>query len=234
VSATDWQVHPHGELQPLSDNLWRVQGSLPGMPLERVMIVARMRDGRLVVHGAMALDEATMKRLEALGEPAVMLVPSGYHRMDAPRYAQRYPGMKIYCPKGSLERVHAVVRVDGTFDDFEGDATVRTTHLDGVADIEGVVHVTSGDGSTLVFNDALFNMPHAPGLGGLFTRLIGSSGGLRVSNTGRFFLVKDARMLGARLVALAGTPGLVRIAVAHHETFTDHPAEALRAVAGTL
>jgi hypothetical protein len=234
MSGAHWPVHPHGPIEKVADNLWRVEGDLPGMPLKRVMIVARMRDGRLVIHGAMALGEEAMKRLEALGEPAVMLVPSGYHRMDAPRYARRYPAMRVYCPRGSRDRVCAVVRVDGTFEDFEGDESVRALHLDGIGDQEGVVRVVSEDGATLVFNDVLFNMPHAPGLGGVFTRLIGLSGGPRVSRTGRFFLLKDPRALARRFVALAGTRDLVRVTVAHHETITGDPSQALREVALSL
>lgn len=234
MGSSDWRVVPHGPLEKLADNLWRVEGEVPGMPLKRVMAVMRLRDGRLVVHGAIALDEPAMKALEALGEPAVLLVPSAYHRMDAPRFARRYPKMRVYCPHGATERVAARVRVDGTYEDFEGDATVQLEPVDGIRDAEGVVRVASEDGTTLVFNDVLFNMPHAPGLGGLFTRFIGSSGGPRVSRTGRFFLVSDARALARRFVALAATRDLVRVMVAHHETITDQPAEALRAVATTL
>jgi hypothetical protein len=230
----DWPVLPHGPLERVADNLWRVEGSLGAMPLQRVMVVARLRDGRLVVHGAMAMQEPAMKELEALGEPAVMLVPSRYHRMDAPRYARRYPAMLVYCPRGSREQVAAVVRVDGTFEDFAGDASVRLDHVDGIGDMEGVVRVHSEDGTTLVFNDVLFNMPHRGGVGGRIVRLIGSSGGPRVTRTGRFFLVKDARALARRFVALAKTPDLVRVMVAHHETITHEPAEALRRVALTL
>jgi hypothetical protein len=234
MGKNDWRVLPHGPLQQVADNLWRVEGSLGAMPLTRVMVIARLRDGRLVVHGAMAMEEAAMKQLEALGEPAVMLVPSRYHRMDAPRYARRYPSMRVYCPRGSRGQVAAVVRVDGTYEDFAGDATVRLDHVDGIGDKEGVVRVASDDGTTLVFNDILFNMPHGTGLGGLAIRFIGSSGGPRVTGTGRFFLVKDARALARRFVALAATPDLVRVMVAHHETIDREPAEALRRVALTL
>jgi hypothetical protein len=130
--------------------------------------------------------------------------------------------------------VASVVRVDGTYEDFRGDAAICLDHLDGIGDVEGVVRVTSEDGTTLVFNDILFNMPHPPGLGGLLVHLIGSSGGPRVTRTGRFFLLRDARALARRLVALAATPGLVRVMVAHHETIVDRPDEALRRVALTL
>jgi hypothetical protein len=230
MSDKSWPVLPHGPIQKIADNLWRVEGNLPRIPLRRVMVVARMKDGRLVVHGAMALNEKAMKELEALGEPAVLLVPSGFHRMDAPRYARRYPKMRVYCPAGGLDRVASVVRVDGTYEDFAGDAAVRLEHVDGVGDKEGVVRVTSEDGATLVFNDILFNMPHR----GLVTRLLGSSGGPRVSYTARIALVRDARALARRFVALAATPALARVMVAHEQTIANEPAEALRAVAMTL
>jgi hypothetical protein len=226
----DWSVLPHGPLEAVADNLWQVTGDLPGMPLKRVMAVVRLSDGRLLVHGAMALREESMKELERLGEPAVMLVPSGYHRMDAPRYAKRYPRMRVHCPAGAVGRVAKVVRIDGTYEDFEGDPAVRLEHVDGIADGEGVVHVRSGDGVTLVFNDVLFNMPHRSWI----LRAIGASGGPRVSKTARFFLVKDVRALARRFVALAATPGLARVMVAHEDTITEDPAGVLRGVALTL
>jgi len=194
------------------------------------MAVVRMKDGRLVIHGAMALEDAAMKTLEALGEPAVMLVPSGFHRMDAGRFAHRYPKMQVYCPAGARARV----RLDGTYDDFAGDATVRLESVDGIGDAEGAMRVASQDGTTLVFNDILFNMPHPNGFGGVVTRILGSSGGPRVSRTARIALLKDARALARRFVALATTPDLVRVMVAHHETITEKPADVLRNVALTL
>ena len=234
MSHTDWRVLTHRPLEKVADNLWRVEGDLPSMPLKRVMAVVRMKDGRLVIHGAMALEDAAMKKLEALGEPAVMLVPSGFHRMDAARFAHRYPKMQVYCPAGARARVAARVRLDGTYDDFAGDASVRLEPVDGIGDAEGAMRVASEDGTTLVFNDILFNMPHPTGFGGVVTRVLGSSGGPRVSRTARIALLKDARALARRFVALATTPDLVRVMVAHHETITEKPADALRNVALTL
>jgi hypothetical protein len=230
MSEEDWPVQRHGPLEKVADNLWRVQGKIGLMPIDRVMVVVRLAAGGLLVHGAMTMTPEAMKELEALGEPQVLLVPSGFHRMDAPRYARRYPKMKVLCPAGSLGRVSKVVRVDGTYEDFAGDPAVKLEHVDGIGDTEGVVRVTSADGVTLVFNDILFNMPHR----GLFTRLIGSSGGPRVSRTARIGLLRDARALARRFVALAATPDLVRVMVAHEDTITTDPAGTLRSVALTL
>jgi hypothetical protein len=182
----------------------------------------------------MALDAKAMGELEALGEPAFIVVPSGYHRLDGPRFAARYPDARVLCPQGARGRVQQVVPVDGTYEDFAGDASVVLSHVDGIGDAEGVMRVTSEDGVTLVFNDILFNTPHRYGLDGIVLRMLGSSGGPRVSRTARIALLKDPRALARRFVALAATPGLVRICVAHHETIVDDPAGALRSVAMTL
>src|SRR6266542_7018228 len=45
-----WTVLAHDPIEKLAENLWRVRGSLPRMTLKRVMTVARLDDGRLVVH----------------------------------------------------------------------------------------------------------------------------------------------------------------------------------------
>jgi hypothetical protein len=231
----DWRVLPHGKLEKLGSDLWRIQGSLDRPPMPRAMTIARMRDGRLVIHSAVAAGEETMKEIEALGEVAILLVPSRYHRIDAPRFVKRYPRLRVLCPRGSREPVSRVVRVDGTYEDFAGDDRVRLDHVDGVGDSEGVMRVRSDDGTTLVFNDVLFNLPHGPGLGGLALRLIGSSGGPLVTRIARTFIVKDPRALARRFVALAsGTPDLARIVVAHGDVIDQQPAEVLRRVAGTL
>jgi hypothetical protein len=238
MSDADWPVSPHGKLEKLAENLWRVQGSMAGLPMPRVMTIARIADGereRLVIHSPVALREDAMRQVEALGEPAFLLVPSRYHRIDARRFARRYPKARVLCPAGSRPYVAAVVRVDGTYDDFGGDDKVSLEHLDGIADVEGVMRVRSGDGTTLVFNDVLFNLPHGPGLGGLAMRLVGSSGGPRVTRIARTFIVKDRRALARRFVALANeTPDLVRIVVSHSDVIDREPAEVLRRVALTL
>jgi hypothetical protein len=233
-----WPVSPHGRLEKLADNLWRVQGSM-ALPMPRVMTIARLRSdagsGGLVIHSAIALQEEAMHAIEALGEPAFLLVPSRYHRIDAPRFARRYPKARVLCPAGSRAQVADVVRVDGTYDDFHGDENVRLEHIDGVGDAEGVMRVRSADGTTLVFNDILFNLPHGSGAGGLALRLVGSSGGPRVTRIARTFIVKDRRALARRFVALAnGTPDLVRIVVSHGDVIDREPTEVLRQVALTL
>lgn len=232
----EWTVLRHYPIEKLEPNLWCVTGTLPGMGLKRVMTLVRSEDGRVVVHSAIALAEEAMSEIEAWGTPSVLLVPNAYHRLDAPAYAARYPDMKVLCPKGGRKKIGEVVRVDGTYDDFEGDPSVQLEYLDGVHKVEGVLTVRSSESSTsLVFNDTVFNMPHGKGLAGfIFRHITASTGGPRISRLYRWFAVKDKSALRAHLTRLADTPNLVRIVVSHQRPITEEPAETLRQVAATL
>ena len=228
----EWCVLRHGPIEKLENNLWTVTGSLPGMSLKRVMTVARLDDGDLVMHSAIALDESSMSDIEAWGRPAFLLVPNAYHRLDAPAYAARFPDLKVLCPRGSRTKVEQVVRVDGDYGAFPENASVELRHLAGIRESEGVMIVRSAGGASLIFNDAVFNMPHGRGLAGfIFRYLTGSTGGPRVTRLFRMMAVKDRPAFKADLGSLAETPGLVRIIVSHHEPIVDRPAEVLRRIA---
>jgi len=230
-----WTVLPHLPIEELTENLWRIQGSLPNMPLKRVTTVARRENGELVIHNAMAMDEPTMTRLLAWGTPSYLLVPNGYHRLDAFAFKARFPEIKVLCPRGSTKKVAQVVAVDGAYQDFPADDAIQLDPIPGLADAEGVMVVKSSDGVTLVFNDLLFNMPHGKGVMGLvFRHLTQSTGGPRISRLVRWFLLKDRPALRDQLLQLAATPDLRRIIVSHHRTISDDPAAVLRGVAASL
>ena len=134
-----WKVLAHEPLVKLADNLLWVRGALPGMSLKRTMVVVRAGDGRLLIHNGIALEESAMAELERFGTPAFLIVPNGGHRLDAPAYKRRYPGLRLFTPKGSRKRVQEVVDVDGTFEDFPASDVARLETLQGVNEAEGAV-----------------------------------------------------------------------------------------------
>ena len=232
--APTWNVLPHRPIQKLTENLWTVTGALPNMPLDRVLSIAKMGDGRLVLHNGIALEEPAMKEIEAFGKPSFLLVPNGYHRLDAPAFKQRYPEIKVLCPEGARKKVEEVVAVDGTYADLPADDRVSLHDIEGVGRGEGYLKVRSDDGVSLVFNDVFFNMPHQPGFQGLVLRLMGSTGGPKVTRVGKLFLIKDKQAVKAQLEALASTPDLKRVIVMHGDSVSDDPGGLLRKVAATL
>jgi hypothetical protein len=91
------KILPHGPIEELAPGLWSVTGDLP-IPLKRNMVVYRLKDGTLLLHSVIAMEEEGMKKLEALGKPSVLIVPHGGHRMDAKFYKERYPAARVLAP----------------------------------------------------------------------------------------------------------------------------------------
>jgi len=215
-ASDDWKVLEHDTISKLTDRLWRVEGMVPGMSLRRVMTVVKRASGGLLIHSAIALNDSEMAELEAWGKPELLLIPSGYHRLDAPAYKKRYPDLQVFAPRGSRSKVEEVIRVDGTYEDVPKDDVVQAFTLPGTAEREGALLVRDGDGVTLILNDVVMNMDRRTDLlGFLFTTLLGSAPGPRVSRLSRLAIVKDRGALKAELLRLAALPDLARLVVSH-------------------
>jgi hypothetical protein len=229
-----WTVFPHGPIEKIEPNMWRVQAQFPGAPFPRAMILVRLADGRVIVHNAIALADAEMKELEAWGTPAFLVVPNGAHRMDAKVFKDRYPSLRVVTPPGARPKVEEILEVDDTAGSF-GDDSVTYEVLGGTKEREGVLSVRGTAGTTLVFNDALMNMRSLPGFGGFVMGLFGFSGPApKVSFPTRMALVADKKALRAHLERLAGAAKLVRIEVAHGAAVTERAADLLREAAAAL
>lgn len=232
---TEWKAHDHTPIQKLSERVWRVEGSVPKLPLRRVMTIIKRADGGLIVHNGVAVRDAELAEIQAWGEVKAIIVPNAYHRLDARVFKDRFPNAQVIAPSGARTKVEQVVPVDLTYDQVAADAHVELVHLDGTKQREGAMIARDVGGATLVFNDGLFNMPHVPGFQGFVLKNItGSTGGPRVSNLMRWFVIADKRAYRAHLERLADTPDLRRIVVSHHETIENDPAGALRRAAATL
>ena len=80
-----WEVLPHGPVTAIDDGILTVTGRipLPLVELERRMTVVRLSDGSTIIYSAVALEDAAMKQIEALGVPRYLVVPGDAHRLDA-------------------------------------------------------------------------------------------------------------------------------------------------------
>jgi hypothetical protein len=229
-----WNVLEHGPLQQLADNLWRIEGALPGMSLRRTMTVVRRDDG-LVLHSVIAVADDVRARIEALGAPRFMLIPNGGHRLDAPAYKARYPELRVFCPRGSREAVAERVPVDGTYEDFPGDPAIHLETLHGIGDREGAMIVRSADGTTVVISDAMMNMdPKRDWMGKIFTVIMGSAPGPRVSRFARWKFITDQGALKADFLRFAAIPDLVRLVVSHEKVASGPDAAAALQTAATF
>lgn len=235
-TQTGWDVLPHGPLVQLAENLWWVSGDIPNMSLKRTMTLVRLGAGGLLLHSAIALEASAQAELESFGVPEILVVPNGMHRLDAPAYKRRYPQLRVLGPEGSRKKIEQVIPLDAVTSTFEEDASVRFEALRGVDGAEDAMWVQSRDGLTLVLTDVMFNMDRKRDvLGFLFTTVLGSAPGPRVSRLAKMLLVRDKLALREHFQQLAETPNLIRVIVAHEKVAHGEEArEALRKAATYL
>lgn len=234
---TTWTVLPHEPWVRHEENLWTLSGMLPRGGLKRRMTVVRLADGRLVIHSAVAMDDASRAAMEAWGPPAFLIVPNRFHRLDARTFKDRWPAMQVIAPPAAAKYVREVVPVDGGLELLPRDPSFVGELLGGTGEREGVYVVKSGAANervTLIFNDALFNLGRGKGFGGFVTRLIASAPGPRVTRIARLFLFDDLVAGRAHYERLANVPGLYRIVVSHGRVIEENPGDVLRAVAATM
>ncbi|HSD88052.1 MAG TPA: hypothetical protein VLB44_11080 [Kofleriaceae bacterium] len=223
-----WKVLPHGDIQQFADHLYVVEGRLrmPFGETSRHMTIVRLSGGRLAIFSAIALDEARMAKLESLGTPTFLIVPSAIHRIDAKPWKDRYPGLQVIAPVNAREKVGRVVGVDTTSLDL-GDPHVRLEYIPGTGNRELAMIVETATGKTLVINDLIFNMPAMSGIGGWAFRLLGFGfGHPSMPKLVKRRLVDDDREVRTQLRDWAGLDGLERIIVAHGAPI-EKPREAL-------
>lgn len=232
----NWHVLPHDPLQELTENLWRVEGALPHFSMRRVMTIVRMSNGELLIHSAIALDAASMQRIEAWGTPSILLVPHVRHRMDAPRFKHRFPKLRVFAPPAVMKKARAVVDVAGTYADVPPDPSFSLELLDGLGESEGALVVHSQAGNSVVLNEVIFDLP--PPKSAFLRSLVSVAGfgpGACVTPVVKLELVKDKAKLSAHLERLAALPNLQRLIVSHHRMSEGaEAARALRQAAATL
>lgn len=235
-----WIVTPHGPIERIDDNLWWVSGAVPGVPgrsFLRSMHIVRRSDGTLLLHNAIPLDDAALQELNALGRPAILVVPSPFHCIDAHAMRARL-GLATYCPAGCAAEIRPRVEIDGHLDALPPDPAVRFIALAGTQAGDGVLAVTSTDAerASLVLCDLILNMPHLPGFWGLIWRLVGITGDPRIGPLWLKRAVADRGALRRAMEELAALPHLTRLVPSHGLIMEkdQDPAGLLRTLAARL
>lgn len=231
-----WTVLPHGNLTQINERIWIADGEI-NMPIgkfPRRMSVVRLNDNRLIIFSAVALDEANMAKLEALGQPAFIIVPSILHRLDAPAYANRYPSAQVFTPTAAREKVEDVVRVDTMTPDL-ADPSVRYLEVPGTSFNEAALEVTADDGLALIVNDIIGDIHDEHGLKGWLLKLLGFAGDEpHVPGPVKMGYKKHLDELAGQFREWADKPDLRRIIMSHGDIIETGPRAVLRQLADSL
>ena len=211
------------------DNVWSVEGTISGMPLKRHMVVARLPDGRLLLHSVVAMNDAEMAMLDGLGDVAFIVAPGPGHRIDVARYHARYPKAQVLAPAASRAKITEKCPVDSTCEDaLAAVPGVRALPIPGLP-VELAYEIETGAGKVIVLNDVLGHGAAAPGLGGWVFGLLGTpEGKLGLPRIVRFVQVKDRAGVRTFVGGLAQRDDVVAVTLSHGSAVTGEVRGQLR------
>ena len=230
------KIFPHGDPQELMPGVWVVTGGLP-FPLKREMTIVKLPDGSLLLHSVVAMSDAGMAKLDALGKPSVMIIPHGGHRLDPTFYKARYPDIRVVAPAAARAKIEEVIRVDATSEDSLPPLGVRVHPVNGFKNGELAYELDTPGGRLLILSDAVANHDPPPGLGGWCMSVV--AGGIKGRKLGvprivRRMILADKTDARASLERLAEIPGVKALTVAHGRPLTEGVSAALKEAASTL
>jgi hypothetical protein len=230
-----WIVTRHDPIEKLDVNLWAVNGDVPGFPtsarFERRMQIVKLSEGSLVFHNAIPLDDAALAQVRAWGRPAILIVPHHLHAMDAHAFREKLD-LRVFTSRVTVEKVRAILGVDGTLEELPADPALRCEPLGGTKFGEAAYVVHSGTRASLILCDAIMNSRPGEGVPAVVFRLLGFAGAEpRVAFGYRLRAVSDKAALKRDLLRLAETPNLVRLVPSHGEIVTEDAAGVLRRAA---
>jgi len=230
-------VLPHGPLREIDYGLMTVVGQIP-MPIgnfPRRMTVIGLSGKRTALFSPIPLTDLDMERIEKLGEPAFLIVPSGAHRLDSRPYKARYPKARVVAPSGARDTVSEAVAVNLTTDRFD-DPDLKLETVAGTGDRELALTVRRPGGANLIVNDIIAHVANPQGPGAwLMSRLFGF--GARRPAIPRPImakLIQEPGRLAAQLEQWAAIEGLKRIIPSHGEVIDQQPAAELSRLAQML
>jgi hypothetical protein len=199
------------------------------------MTVVRLSGGRTAIFSAISLVEPEMERIEALGEPAFLIIPGEFHRLDARPFKARYPKARVVAPPGARTPVSEAVKVDLVLDRLE-DPDASFVTVAGTLNREAALLVRRPRGTSLIVNDIIANVSNPQGFGAwLMARMLGF-GARRpaVPRPIRAKLVDDPPSVAWQFEKWAAIPGLQRLIPSHGEIIDQQPAAELLRLAKSL
>jgi hypothetical protein len=225
------RIYPYDPPRALAADLWQIKGSLKMAAIPRNMTIYRLPDGRLVLYSVIAMHEDGMRALEALGTPAILVMPHDRHQMDAPFYKRRYPALRALAPEPAKPRN---VPIDGDLTELSG-LGIRAYPLPGTSYHEAILELPIDGGFALCTCELLGNLSPPPrGVLGLAFKVLGPpGGGFGVSRAVRSREVVSRQAMRAWLVGLSARRDIRVITVGHGAPVTEDVQAALtRAAAG--
>lgn len=224
-------------LHRIAEDIWGQENDIKlpgGMSMPGRATIMRLSDGRLIVHSPLAIDDATAKEIDAVGEVGFLVAPNCMHWMFLKAAKARYPKARVLCPPGLEKKVN----------DLPFEALPESGHIQGLGEeirverIQGAPSMTEHvflheRSRSLVVADLMFNIHDCRSFGmRCFLRVVGAWKKPAQSRMWRF-LVKE-RAAAARSATDILSWDFERVVVAHGDVVEDDARERARHALGWM
>jgi hypothetical protein len=229
-----WIVTRHDPIEKVEDNLWTVQGDVPGVPIKRRMFIIKRSDGTLLFFGcAIPLEDDLLAEIAAWGRPSILVVTHDQHMIDARPFAEKL-NLKVFGPRECDAKIRQRADVAGFLADIPKDAAVDIVPVAGAKTGEPAAIVRSAGGKrvTLIVSDAVQN--NSKESLGVFPRICGFAGGPKVVPLFKMLFTRDKGALKRQVSEWAEMPGLVRVMFCHGDAVAERPGAALKTAAAGI
>jgi uncharacterized protein DUF4336 len=187
-------------LRPLGPNLWVVDRTMRNGPFEFGvrMSVIRLRNGGLVLHSPVALDQALRAELDALGPVRGAIAPDMAHHLFVADYQTGYPDAELFAAPG-LPRKRPDLKFAAELSDEAPAlwAAELEQHLVRGAPQANEVVFFHPESRTAIFTDLVFNLPAETRADNLVSRLffalMGAAGRFGPHRIMRWFFIRDRK-----------------------------------------
>lgn len=204
-------------LKPIAASLWAHENDirLPGgMSMPCRATIMRLPKGELVVHSPLALEDATVKDIDTLGDVRFLVAPSSAHWMFLEAAHERWPKARVLGAPALAKKLGSFafehLPETGGIAGMDG---VRVERIQGAPSMQEHVFLHEPSRS-LVVTDLMFNIHECRSFGmRFFLRLVGAWKRTAQSRVWRL-LVKD-RPAAARSALELLTWDFERVVVAH-------------------
>lgn len=216
-------------LQALAPDLWIADGPhrMLGLHLGSRMTIVRLPDGKLWLHSPIALADALIAEIRALGEVGHIVCPNSFHHVYAGAACAAFPGARLHGPAALRKK-----RKDLRFDEIltatppaGWGGALQPLAIHGCLLNETVFfHAASG---TLITSDLIENFTHCEhGLTRGYLKLGGVFGrpGWHPLLRAVYYRRGEARADIERILALP----IERLVIAHGDIVTADPKAAIR------
>jgi hypothetical protein len=217
-------------LQRIAEDVWAHDNDIRmpgGLRLPCRATIMRLSDGGLVLHSPLAIDDATAREIDALGDVRFIVAPNCYHWMSLKAAKERYAKARVLGSAGLAKKLGAFafepLPESGAIDGMNG---VRVERIKGAPSMDEHVFLHEPSRSLLV-TDLMFNVHQCRSFGmRLVFRLTGTWKKTTQSRMWRFF-VKD-REAAARSASVVLSWDFDRVVVAHGDVVEDDARERAR------